>query len=140
MRGLPQDLCKYVCFYANLQSTVCLVGGKCGKSGYQPVILPVPAPFAGKGLPWMLCRRGDTRAALGQGLCLPAGAGGEGCGPSGGVGETPVMGNYFLVAYFPPSLRLLLGFVLARSLRTGMFCVHVWAVITIHRLPPAPRC
>lgn len=47
---------------------------------------------------------GDTRAALGQGLCLPAGAGGEGCGPSGGVGETPVMGNYFLVAYFPPSL------------------------------------
>lgn len=61
MRGLPQVLCKYVYFYANFQSTVCLVrGGKSGKFGYKPehkpAILSAPALFSGKGLPWMLCR------------------------------------------------------------------------------------
>lgn len=62
MHGLPQDLCKYVYFYANLQSTVCLVMGEKWQVWLQAraqAIHSVPAPFAGKGFQWMLCQ-GDV--------------------------------------------------------------------------------
>lgn len=114
MHGLPQDLCEYVYFYASLQPTVCLVRGKSGKSGYKPEHKPVTVP-AIVPVPALFAR---------QGLLVLVQV----------VGRVkPWAGGRFPRDSPPPGA----GFVLARSLCTGMFCIHVWAATPIHQLPGA---
>lgn len=112
MHGLPQDLCEYVYFYVSLQPTVCLVRGKSGKSGYKPEHKPVTVP-AIVPVPALFARPGLLVLVQVVGRVKPW------------------AGGRFPRDSPPPGA----GFVLARSLCTGMFCIHVWAAAPIHQLP-----
>lgn len=107
MHGLPRDLCKYVYFYANLQSTVCLVRGKVASlatsqsrsQSFSPCLLHPQ----GRGS-WGCCARGRS-VVQGRGIAPPPAQelGVRAAGPWDGRRRwNPRPGNYFLLAYSPP--------------------------------------